>query len=136
MTLTEKFRADVQRTIKHERADNNGRYDASKAIEKIMNLFMRSTVVPGNLPRAVAYYWKETFIDPIPSEEMENEPTPYHIDMLAAFLGFLENTHEDEDLIEDEDWKELGELVNFEAEDLPIETLQALMMTIVSKGAI
>ena len=50
-------------------------------------------------------------------------------------LAFLNNSDEDQDLISDEDWQEIGRLVNYEAEDLPVNILQELMMVLVSKGA-
>ena len=51
-------------------------------------------------------------------------------------LSFLEATDEDEDLLTDQNWKDLAELVTYEAEDLPIDILQALMSTLVRKDAI
>ena len=39
------------------------------------------------------------------------------------------------DTLTNEDWQEIGRLVNFEAEDLPVEILQQLMAVLVSKGA-
>ena len=50
-------------------------------------------------------------------------------------LSFLENSEEDYELLTEQDWQELGDLVNYEADDLPIDTLQGLMSTLVSKGA-
>lgn len=134
MTEIQKFKSDLQRTIKHERADNNGRYDSKKVIQRIVELFIRSSSVPANLSRAVAFYWQENYIDN--SAEPENEPTQEHTDILGAMLSFLEDTHEDEEYLSDDDWKELADIVNYEAEDLPIQVLQNLMSTVVSKGAL
>ena len=53
---------------------------------------------------------------------------------LCGFLSFLENSDENFDLISNSDWKELSELVNCEAETLPIEILQQLMSILVEKG--
>ena len=50
-------------------------------------------------------------------------------------LSFLENSDEGYDELDQHDWQELGDLVNYEAEDMPIDTLQSLMATLVSKGA-
>jgi hypothetical protein len=59
-----------------------------------------------------------------------------NINILGALLSFLEATDEDEDLLSDKNWKDLAELVTYEAEDLPIDILQALMSTLVRKSAI
>lgn len=134
MTDIQKFRADIQRLIKHERAENNGRYNAQKICIDIANLFQKETTVPGALPQSCTEYWKRTYIDE--STLPENEPTQENIDKLAAILSFLEGTEEDEELLSDEDWRMLGELVNYEAEALPLDILQTLMSTIVSKGAL
>ena len=134
MTEIQKFKSDVQRTIKHERADNNGRFNSERAIQKIIALFIRTSSVPGNLSRAVAYYWKESCIDQ--STEPQNEPTETNIQKLGAMLSFLEDADEDEEVLTQEDWTELSDLVNYEAEDLPIEILQSLMSKIVSKGVL
>ena len=80
----------------------------------------------------VASYWKTTYIDT--SNEQKNEPTQEHLDVLCGFLSFLENSDENFDLISNSDWKELSELVNCEAETLPIEILQQLMSILVEKG--
>ena len=134
MTDMQKFRADVQRLVKHNRADNNGRYNAEKTCNDIIELFLRETTVPGALPQSCAEYWKRTYIDE--SASPENEPTAENVDRLGAILSFLENSGEDEELLTDDDWRMLGELVNYEAEDLPLDILQALMGVIVQKGAL
>lgn len=134
MTDIQKFRADVQRLVKHSRADNNGRYNAEKTCNDIIELFLRETTVPGALPQSCAEYWKRTYIDE--SASPENEPTAENVDRLGAILSFLENSGEDEELLTDDDWRMLGELVNYEAEDLPLDILQSLMGVIVQKGAL
>lgn len=82
----------------------------------------------------MAYYWQENYIDSLSQDE--NISNEEQIEKLCAFLSFLENSDEDEDLISDSDWQELAELVNEEAETLPLEVLQDLMKILVSKGAL
>ena len=53
----------------------------------------------------------------------------------GAMLALLEDSDEYFDTLTNEDWQEIGRLVNFEAEDLPVEILQQLMAVLVSKGA-
>ena len=50
-------------------------------------------------------------------------------------LALLEDSDEYSDTLSDSDWQEIGRLVNFEAEDLPVDLLQQLMKVLVSKGA-
>ena len=98
------------------------------------SLFIRSASVPGDLPSSVAEYWQRTYIDT--SSDFSEEPTEKNLEKLSAFLSFLENADENEDLLSDSDWRTLGELVNYEAEDLPVDVLQYLMAKIVEKGAL
>ena len=58
-----------------------------------------------------------------------------NLNKLAAILAFLDNSDELQEVLTEEDWKEIGELVNDEAEDLPIDILQDLMKILVEKGA-
>ncbi len=134
MTNLEKFRADIKRTLKHIRADNNGRYDSKKATKDVVSLFLRQTSVSGSLPSSLAEYWQKTYIDE--SKNPGEEPTAENIDKLCAILSFLENANEGEECLSDDDWRMIGELVNYEAEDLPLEVLQTLMATLVEKGVI
>ena len=134
MTTVEKFQADVQRCIKHTRAENKGNYNSQKACQDITSLFLRQTTVPGSLPSSLAEYWQRTYIDN--SANPQEEPTAQNIERLCALLSFLEDSHEFEDALTTEDFHMLGELVNYEAEDLPLEQLQAMMATVVSKGAL
>ena len=134
MTLIEKFHADVQRTLKHSRAESGGKYDAKKACSEVISLFLRQSTVPGSLPSSLAEYWQRTYLDV--SASPDEEPTPQNIERLCALLSFLQDTHEYEETLTADDWHMLGELVNYEAEDLPLEQLQAMMGIIVSKGAL
>lgn len=133
MTDIQKFRADARRIIKRSRAENGG-YDAKKACDEIIRLFLRETTVPGALPESCAEYWKSAYVDgaAMPGEE----PSEESIDRLGAILSFLEDSGEDEELLTDGDWRKLGELTSYEAEDLPLDMLQLLMGVIVRHGAL
>lgn len=134
MTLVEKFRSDVQRTIKHVRADNNGRYDPSKCCDQLMSLFERNCTVAGGVARAITFYWRDEYIDH--SAELENEPTQEHIDKLCGFLSFLNGADEGEEVLSDDDVREISDAVDDEAETMPLEQLQNLMAKIVERGAL
>ena len=133
MTDISKFLTDIQKTLKYDRHDNGGKSDYSRIKNNIMNLFERASTCPGDLPRSVFEYWENEYVwkASAPAEE----PSEKNQNLLAAFLAFLNNSDEYQDLISNEDWNELGRLVNFEAEELPVEVLQDLMKILVSKGA-
>ena len=129
MTSIQKFRTDIQKLIKHYRAEHS-KFNIDELSNQIINFFERESTCPNTLSGAVAQYWKEEFID------TSADPTIENINILGAMLSFLEATDEDEDLLTDQNWKDLAELVTYEAEDLPIDILQALMSTLVRKDAI
>ena len=131
MTDIQKFSSDVKKIIKMNRFQD-GSLNLEDTCEKIIQQFERASSIPASLSGSVASYWKTTYIDT--SNEQENEPTQEHLDVLCGFLSFLENSDENFDLISNSDWKELSELVNCEAETLPIEILQQLMSILVEKG--
>lgn len=133
MTSIQKFRTDVQRLIKHFRAENPT-YNTEKVCNQIIQLFERESTCPGTLPGAIAQYWKEEYVDT--SSDKENEPTLDNINILSAMLSFVEGTEEDSELLSNNDWQNLAELVNYEAEELPIDILQTLMSTLVSQNAL
>jgi hypothetical protein len=134
MTEIEKFRSDVQRIVKRERAENAGRYNASRACRQTADLFESNARVPGSLPHSIADYWLTAYIHT--SDTPDEEPTNEHIDKLGAMMSFLEGNTEDEELLSDDDWTEIGKLTGYEAEDLPIEILSRLMTILVDKKAV
>lgn len=134
MTEIEKFRADLQRSLKHYRAENSGRYNGEQASKEVVKVFLRATQVPGQLPSSCTEYWTRTYIEP--SSDLKNEPTEENLDRLCAIFAFLEGSDDFEEALSHDDWHMLGELVNYEAEDLPLDILQTLMGKIVFKGAL
>ena len=133
MTDVSKFQADIQRLLKHNRQTNSGKSDFMRIAPDLQKLFARFTSLPETLANSVFEYWENTYI--FNSADLTYEPSDENIGKLAAMLAFLNNSDEDQDLITDEDWQEIGHLVNYEAEDLPVNILQELMMVLVSKGA-
>ena len=132
MTDIRKFVTDLEKIKKIFRQNNSGKCDYNKLQKDIRNLFERSTSCPTGLPASIFEYWENQYI--YKSADLGEEPTSDNINKLAAFLAFLENTDEYQELITDEDWEEIGPLVNYEAEDLPVDILQNLMMILVSHG--
>lgn len=132
MTNIEKFITDSQKTIKFDRQKNNGKANYNSLQNNLLNLFLRTSSCPGELPKSIFQYWEKKYI--YNSSDFEYEPKEENINKLAGFLGFLENTQENQEFISDEDWKELSQLVNYEADDLPLHILQDLMALLVSQG--
>lgn len=134
MTETEQFLADAKKIVRHERADNGGRYDGLRACRNVGALLERSNRALGALPQAVAEYWQQTYI--APSADAANEPSEANLHRLAALHAFLSGDDGSLDALSHDDFCQLQELVNDEAADLPLDALQAMMAVIVAKGAL
>jgi hypothetical protein len=135
MNDSQKFYADVRRLMKYERAQNGGRYNAKAVCTKIASLFASSNTGLGSLPDSIADYWTKTYIDS--SIKPDSEPTEENLDRLAAMQTFLDGTaDETTDILSAQDWQELGDMVNYEAEDLPLDVLSTLMTILVDKKAL
>lgn len=133
MTDISKFLSDVNKIMKHDRQNNSGKADYERIHNDIRKLFERTSSVPGQLPNSIFNYWENQYI--FNSADRANEPSSENLNHLAAFLAFLGNSDELETYISDDDWKELSDAVNYEAEDLPIDILQDLMRILVDHGA-
>ena len=133
MTDLQKFFADADRIKKHERADNGGSYDAQRATEKIISLFISNNPDMSSLAASFADYWKKTYIDS--SADMEGEPTAENLDKLGAMQSILDGETFLTECLSSQDWKELCSLSNFEAEDIPMDALEKMMMIFVDKQA-
>lgn len=133
MTDIAKFTSDVQRLIKHDRQENSGSFDFMRVAPDMQKLFARSTSAPDTLANSIFEYWENEYIHG--STQIQNEPTADHIEKLSAMLSFLEDSNEGYDALSKGDWQELADLVKYEADDMPMDILQSLMSTLVSKGA-
>ena len=133
MTDIGKFLSDVDKVKKYARNNKPGFSGYNDIRDDIRNLFERATSCPMGLPGSIYEYWENTYV--FNGADLTYEPSDQNTGKLAAMLAFLNNSDEDQDLISDEDWQEIGRLVNYEAEDLPVNILQELMMVLVSKGA-
>ena len=133
MTDIGKFLSDLEKIKKYARNNKSGFTGYNDIRDDIRNLFERATSCPTGLPESIFEYWEETYV--LSSSDLAYEPSADNAAKLGAMLAFLDNSDEDQDLITDEDWEEIGKLVNYEAEDLPVDILQDLMSVLVSKGA-
>lgn len=133
MTDINKFLSDVEKIQKHDRQNNGGKSNYDRVKGDLRRLFERNAAAVGELADSVFEYWENEYI--YRSADLAWEPNEDNRNRLAAYLAFLENSDEYQELISDDDWNELGRLVNFEAEDLDVDVLQDLMKILVSKGA-
>ena len=133
MTDIGKFLSNIQRIKKHDRQNNSGNPDYNRIFRELNSLFLRSTSCPADLARSVFEYWENEYI--FNSQNQKEEPSEENSQKLAAMLAFLEDSDEFQNLLTQNDWQELGDLVNYEAEDLPVDVLQSLMRVLVEKGA-
>ena len=133
MTDISKFQSDVQRILKRDRQENSGKSDFMRVAPELQKLFSRSAACPDSLSASVFEYWENEYVHN--SADFQNEPTQDHLEKLSALLSFLEDDREDTEILTKHDWQELSDIVKYEADDLPLETLQSLMQTLVEKGA-
>ena len=132
MTDTQQFLSETKKIIKYERADNGGRYDGKRACNKLADLLEKRNPSLGDLPHSISDFWLNTYI--LPSSDAVNEPTEEHLEKLSAFNAFLAGEDDENGSLSADDWKNLQELVNYEAEDLPLDILEKMMGIIVDKG--
>lgn len=133
MTDIGKFLSDIQRIKKHDRQNHSGNPDYNRIFRDLNSLFLRSTSCPADLARSVFEYWENEYISN--SQNQKEEPSEENSQKLAAMLAFLEDSDEFQSVLTQKDWQELRDLVNYEAEDLPVDILQSLMRVLVEKGA-
>ena len=133
MTDINKFLSDMQKSLKYTRQNNGGKADYDRVKNDLRRLFERNAAAVGELADSIFEYWENEYI--YRSADLTWEPSEENQNRLAAYLAFLENSDEYQELISDDDWNEFGRLVNFEAEDLDVDVLQDLMRILVSKGA-
>ncbi len=132
MNEIEKFRADVERIRKHER-NESPKYDGIKAARNAADLFVRNNKNAGDLAKSVADYWMEKYIR---NGDVNEVPTVNDVDFLCDIQELFDGTLEGNSVLKPEDWNELREMVNLEAEDLPIEMLTSLMSAVMEHGAL
>ena len=133
MTDIGKFLSDIQRIKKHDRQNHSGNPDYNRIFRDLNSLFLRSTSCPADLARSVFEYWENEYV--FNSQNQKEEPSEENSQKLAAMLAFLEDSDEFQSVLTQKDWQELRDLINYEAEDLPVDILQSLMRVLVEKGA-
>ncbi len=135
MTTIDKFLSDIQRTIKHDRANNGGHYDAKRACTQISQLFANNNRNLGSLAVSISDYWLNTYV--FGSQDLENEPSEENIEKIKAFQNFCDSDEEaDFSSLTSDDWETLRDFVDDEAENLDLDSLQNMMNLILQNGAL
>ena len=136
MDLIQKFSSDVEKIKKHYRAEHQT-YNGEEVCNQVAAFFEQQNRDVASLAHSYASYWKEAYI--LPSQNMEEEPTREHIDLLAGMMALLldvEDSWQFTECFTQQDWKQLCQLTNYEAEDLPLELLSSLMKNFVDNQAV
>lgn len=134
MNDCEKLIADAHRIIKHERAENADHYDGLKACSKIADLLPRNNPAIISIARQVGDYWYSTYITS--AAEPQKEPSEENLDKISAMQNFLEGIDDENQILSQQDWQELAQIIRFEAEDMPLELLSSMMSLIVEHDAL
>lgn len=132
MQKIQKFLSDAQKIKKHNRSDDAKNYDSKRACAQIANLFENNNKGIGEFPRSMTYYWINHYI--LSSSDLKNEPTDENLNKLAAIQSFIDGDAQDLENLNDDDWKNITESINADAEDIPIEMLQKMMNIVLEKG--
>lgn len=135
MTTIDKFLSDIQKTIKYDRANNGGHYDAKRACTQIAKIFATNNRNLGTLAVSLSDYWLNTYI--LGSQDLENEPSEQNIERIKAFQSFADNEEDaDFSIFTSDDWETLRDFVDDVAEDLDLDSLQNMMNLILQNGAL
>lgn len=135
MTTIDKFLSDIQKTIKYDRANNGGHYDAKRACSQIAKLFANNNRNLGMLAVSISDYWLNTYI--LGSQDLANEPSEENIERIKAFQSFADNEDDaDFSVLTSDDWETLRDFVDDVAEDLDLDSLQSMMNLILQNGAL
>ena len=135
MNLIDKFLSDIQKTIKYDRANNGGHYDAKRVCTQISKLFANNNRNLGSLAVSISDYWLNTYI--LGSADLANEPGEENIERIKAFQSFCDADEEaDYSILTADDWETLRDFVDDEAENLDLDSLQNMMNLILQNGAL
>lgn len=133
MDSIQKFFSDIEKIKKHNRSAD-GKLDLSKTAEQIAVLFENSNRGLCDLPHTLTEYWISNYVNP-EIDGGANDISRDSIEKLCAMQAFLLGDSET-DVLTDDDWREIADAVNYEAEDLPMELLSQMMSTLVEKNAL
>ena len=84
-----------------------------------------------NIAEPLAEYWEQTYIQKSPN--LAEEPQKANIDWLANVIALIDGQLEPNQNFSKKDWAEINDIVNAEAEDLPLDVLSSIMSAIVER---
>lgn len=131
MNDLQKFQADINRIIKHDRADNGGIYDGIRASRKIAELFISCNKDCQSLAGSITERWLSKV-----EAGADEQPSEQNLNWLFDVQEFLDGTLTGDTVLTYEDFVELRDLVNYEAEELPVEMLTTMLNTIMEHNAL
>ena len=131
MDLIQKFYSDVKKAKKYCTPYSNKSY-----AESISSLFVKNNRHIQSLAQSLADWWLEKYVQPLEQNQAAGGISDDIIEKLGSVYALLENDPENIMNLNAEDFKELCTLVNYEAEDLPLELLNSLMSVFVEKQAL
>ena len=124
MTKSEKFASDVQRIKKQSRSGDS--FDMNGALKNIERLFAAQEPQCKGLAAALFDWWKNEFAR---GPELEGGAVEKLCDLQAFLCG-----EETSGALSTDDWRRVKDEVGYEAENLPLDLLSAMMKTVVERG--
>ena len=131
MTEIGKFVADVGSMMKHARSAGGNSVRYADVSSDLRRLFVRASGCPGGLPESVFGFWEGEYASDAPDGILSDSAR----EKLAALLAFIAGSDEYRDVLDGNDWSTLARLVNYEAEELPLDMLNSMMSALVENGA-
>ena len=133
MDNVQKFYSDIEKIKKHNR-DSSGVLNIKTVVSQISDLFENNNRGLCDLPHSLIEYWLEKYVNPELDTGSKDLSTSC-LDKLCAMQSFLYGDDDTDSLVL-EDWQQIADAVNYEAEDLPMDLLSQMMTTLVDKRAL
>jgi hypothetical protein len=133
MNSVQKFEADIRRALKHDR-HASATYDGIHACSRVAEVFGAAFPQTPGVAQEISAYWLKKYIEP--AQKPADEPTQSHVDWLLDAYSFLEGSDDERSAIPLEDWKDIRDIISYEAGDMPVDILTQLMGRILDKKAL
>ena len=126
MNNTQKFSSDIERIKKRNRDGES--FNLAGALKDIESLFVGQNQQCKGLAISLFDWWKNEFTR---GPELEDAA----LEKLSAIFAFVNGEEDDCEALSADDWKRIKDEVGYEAENLPLDLLSAMMKTVVERGA-
>ena len=127
MNKSEKFSADLKRIKKANRSASY--FNMNGALRDIESLFLAQNPQCKGLCQALFDWWKNDYAR---GPELEDAA----LEKLISLQIFVNGEEDDSSALTADDWRRVKDEVGYEAENLPLDLLSAMMKTVVERGAI